>query len=276
MQVVLGNGEMPVRELTASLQDLWNEALEKTDNFWFVIQGKAEPTATDRALVAWLVKNDVWYSLVTDGSEVDPMYEEESQETTVAKRLAPTIVNLMKTSPEEGEGAQLLALFASDDFSAEEDRWLNDVGAAVQEAGFVVRALNDGLVEVDMSDVEPDEEVEEIEEELEAEEQSLAERLDEMGREEIIAYAQTKGITFPPRTRIPTMIAKLLSGTNGDAAVVADEELPEEPSLASVSNLPPSTSGAGLSAPAMVLIIANGLVTARVITPEQADAIVNA
>ena len=111
MNVVLGNGEMPVKELTASLQDLWNGALEKQDNFWFLIQAKAEPTATDKALVAWLVKNDVWYSLVTDGTDYDSMYAEESQEETVAKRLTTTIVDLMTSSPEEGETAQLLALF---------------------------------------------------------------------------------------------------------------------------------------------------------------------
>jgi len=279
MNLVLGAGEMPVKALTASLQDLWDKARETNDNFWFVVQAKAEPTATDKALVAWLVKNDVWYSLVSDGTDYDPMYDEESQEVTPVKRLAPGVVKMMQEGPEEGETAQLLALFVSDDFSAEEDRWLNDVGAAVQEAGYVVRALNDGLVVVDMTD-DGEDHADEDEIEDEAESQSLAEKLDEMNREELIAYAQGLDITFPPRTRINTMIATILTadaGASGAEEPLEDETGPEEPSiLASVSNLPPVTQAAGLSAPAMLIIISGGLVTARVITAETADALVNA
>jgi hypothetical protein len=268
---------MPTRELTASLEDLKASAQQEQDNFWFLIQAKSEPNATDRALVNWLIKNEAWYAIISDGTDVDPMYLAESQETHTAKRMAPKVVELMNAGPEEGEGAQLLALFVSDDFSDPADAWLNDVGAAVQEAGFEVRALNDGLVVVDMSDVEPDEVVDEDEEELEAEEQSLAEQLDEMNREELIAFAQSKGVTFPPRTRIPTMIATLLAKTDGAAAVeepLEDETAPETPALASVSTLAPSVPG--LSAPAMVIVIMNGTVTARIATPEMAEALINA
>lgn len=284
MNVVLGSGEMPVRELTASLQDLWNEALANEDNFWFVIQGKSEPTATDKALVTWLSSNDVWYSVISDGTDIDSIYMEEAQEQHTAKRLAPTVVNLMKTGPEEDEPAQLLALFASDDFSAEEDRWLNDVGAAVQEAGFTVRALNDGLVEIDMSDVEAEEEgegelpagieaalaAEEAEEEAE---EDLAAKLDEMGREDLIAYAAEAGLTFPPRTRINTMIQAVLA----QAGAPAEEVPTEEPAhLSPVANLSSYVSVNSITSSAMMVIISNGSVTSRIITPEQADALLAA
>ena len=148
--VVLGAGEMPSRELAASLQDLWNRCLKADEDFWFLIQGKSEPTPTDRAMLTWMHKNEIWYSIVTDGTEVDPLYTSEAQSTFKAKRLAPKIVELMKSEPVEGETTKLFGLFVSDDLKAEEDRWLCDIGAAVQEAGFEVVALNDGLVPIDM------------------------------------------------------------------------------------------------------------------------------
>lgn len=282
MNVVLGSGEMPVRELTASLQDLWNEALANEDNFWFLIQAKSEPTATDKALVAWLSSNDVWFSVVSDGTDVDPIYLAEAQEQHTAKRLAPTVVQLMRTGPEEDEAAQLLALFASDDFSAEEDRWLNDVGAVVQEAGFTVRALNDGLIEVDMLDT-PEEEGEGaggvelpagIEAALAAEE-AEEKALDEMGREDLIAHAAEMGLTFPPRTRMNTMIQAILARAKEDGEVPTEERVDRAgwSQMATVSSLPDQNFIGG---PAMMILIVGGVVTAKIITPEQADALITA
>src|SRR4051794_14770183 len=122
MNVVLGDGTLPAKELEALLMDLSEKATEADDPFWFLIQGKAEPTATDEKLVSWLIENDVYFDLISDGSESD-LYEGYQNKTTV-KRLAPKIVSLMQETPEEGEEAQVLALFASDDPDAEEDRWL--------------------------------------------------------------------------------------------------------------------------------------------------------
>ena len=42
-----------------SLVDLQNRASEDNDDFWFLIQAKAEPTATDEALMAWMTKTEI-------------------------------------------------------------------------------------------------------------------------------------------------------------------------------------------------------------------------
>ena len=71
-------------------------------------------------------------------------------------------------------------------------------------------ALNDGLVEVDMLD--DGEAGGQLEEAETVEGQTLAEKLDEMSRDDLIARAQSLGIDpFPPRTRINTMIAAILA-----------------------------------------------------------------
>ena len=52
MHVVLGDGEMSRKELTETLKDLWNRAGDEP--FWFLVQGKPEPTETDANLLTWL------------------------------------------------------------------------------------------------------------------------------------------------------------------------------------------------------------------------------
>jgi hypothetical protein len=285
LNVVLGDGEMPTKELIASLEDLRNRAKKDNTDYWFLIQAKAEPTATDRAFVSWLLKEDIWFNIVYDGSDVDPMYLGEAQEKTVTKRMAPTIIKQMKELPSEGEDAQLLGLFVSDDFTDPKDRWLNDVGAAVQEAGFKVRALNDGLVEVDMLDGgdEPEDEDEEDEEE-EVEEAEVAEGpesleglLDEMTREQLISHAAVLGITFPPRTRMNTMVSAILNHKVASPAEELDPE-PEYAALTVVDNTTPITYTVDMStvsAPAMMIIVSNGTVTSKVVTAEQVENIMS-
>ena len=146
MNVVLGDGELPGKELDALLADLWEKAIKADDPFWFLIQGKAEPTATDQRMVQWLIANDIYYEMISDGSESD-LYEAYQNKYTV-KRLAPKVVSLMQETPDEGEEARLLALFASDDPDAEEDRWLNDAIQVVADANFTVLAMNDGMQEI--------------------------------------------------------------------------------------------------------------------------------
>src|SRR5262245_16922270 len=149
MHVVLGTGEMPRKALTETLADLWKKDEDAGQTFWFLLQGKSDPTDTDKALVAWLEKNEIYYELLTDDTEsMDEVYT-QSQETHVAKRMGQKVVNLMQSKPEEGETAELLALFAGDP-GDEVDAWLNSIIKPVFEAEFPVRALNDGLADVDL------------------------------------------------------------------------------------------------------------------------------
>jgi hypothetical protein len=165
LHVILGSGAMPVKEVNATLTDLWTRDTKAKQQHWYLLQGKAEPTETDQAIMAWMHKNEIWYDLITDGDYDTKLYA-EAQTVHKVKRLTPKVVSVMNSAKEgteeteedeavPPEDADLLALFTDlENFSAEEDRWLNDVGNAVQDAGFIVFALNDGLTEIDMSDAE--------------------------------------------------------------------------------------------------------------------------
>lgn len=303
MHVVLGDGEMPVQELTAHLQDLWDKDNAADQDFWFLVQAKAEPTVTDEALMAWLNSNNIYYQTIGDGSDVSDIYA-NSQEKYSVKRLAEKIVNLMKTTPVEGEDAQMLALFVSPDPDADEDRWVNDVVQQVCDAGFKVFALNDGMVEIDMeSQAEasgPEEEEETVAEPeeapapakktaaskraaapVEAEEATpVLTREDLEGRppSEIKEIALKAGITLPPRTRMPTYIDAILKAQDEVLGGVADEieVTPEDVTEAVTTSIGSSMTGSititsgQMESPSMLIVVFNGTVVSRSITPEQA------
>ena len=113
--------------------------------------------------MTWLEKNEIYYEIVTDDPESMSEIYTQPQEVHTAKKLAQKVVGLMQSKPEEGEPAEVLALFVDvNDATAAEDRWLNGVIQAAYDAGFPTRALNDGLVEIDLSEgaaePEPEEE----------------------------------------------------------------------------------------------------------------------
>jgi hypothetical protein len=256
MHVVLGDGEMTRKELTETLQDLWKADEEAGATFWFLLQGKKDPTATDQALVKWLETNDIYYEVLTDDADsMDGIYS-QPQETHVAKQLSRKVVSLLNSKPEEGEESELLALFFSDDSSAEEDRWLNQVCQDVFDAGIKVRALNDGLLEVDLSEETTKAESDEVpdnvktlpvkkavakkggaaprrdtqvSEEDETPPSGAAgasytrEALEEMELPALKEIAKAKGIEFPPRTRMTTYIDAIL-GEDKPAVEVTQPE----------------------------------------------------
>lgn len=247
MHLVLGDGEMTAKELTETLKDLWEKAGD--DPFWFIIQGKSEPTATDKALVKFLHTNEVYYEVLTDDADSMADIYENSQNTHTAKRLAQKVVNLLNNSPEEDEGADILALYVSDDPDAEEDRWLNTIVQAANDADFKSYVLNDGLVEIELAGGEEEEEpepepepepakpakasktpskkaaakpkAEEPEEEEEPEDLGPVtysrDELEDMDLGQLKEIASKRGITLPPRTRPKTYIDHILGEAPGSA-----------------------------------------------------------
>lgn len=261
MHAILGDGEMTRRELTEALADLWKADELEGQSFWFLIQGKSEPTETDKTLVTWLEKNEIYYEIITDDTDgVDPIYT-EPQEVHTVQKLSTGVINLLKTKPEEGEPAEVLALFFNvNDLAASEDKWLNGVIEAAFDAGFPTRALNDGMVEIDLSS-----EAEEAEAEPEPEppkavaKKSVAkkaaakpadipvpaedptptlledagsvvaptrEELEDMDLDEVKEVAAKLGITLPPRTRVTTYIDHILG-----------EKAPTPPAEAEISEV---------------------------------------
>ena len=259
MHVVLGDGEMTRRELTETLKDLWKADEEDSQTFWFLIQGKSEPTDTDKALVGWLEKNALYYEVVTDDAESMSDVYAEPQETHIAKKLSQKVVALLQSRPEDEEPAEILALFVDvNDTSAAEDRWLNGVIVAAQDAGFKTRALNDGMVDIDLneeaSEAEPEpaakptkkaatkkaaapkaEAVEEEPTPAVASRVPLRAELEEMEPSAVKEIAATMGIVLPPRTRVTTYIDHILGEAKVTPAAEVEEaveEAVEEPMVA--------------------------------------------
>ena len=291
MHVVLGDGEMTRRELSKTLEDLLEKA--EQEDFWFLVQGKAEPTSTDKALMDWLKERQVWFDVITDDKKnMDGIYD-GAQEIFEVKRLAPKVLSLMQEKPEEGEDAALFGLFVNNDADVPEDTWLNDVMTTVVDGGYKVYAMNDGLVELGF-DAEESEEAEEEEvpdnvvehptkkaavtkksvakqppsdTEEETEEIVLTdgpytrESLGDLNADQLREIGAAKGLEFPPRTRMTTMISAILGeGDETPEAEVEPVELPEvEESFVSE-----------LNAPAMLIVVMDGYVFSRAVTAEEA------
>lgn len=276
MHVVLGDGLLPAKELDALLRDLSERATDADDPFWFLIHGKPEPTATDTALVKWLIDEGVYYEMISDGSESD-LYEGYQEKYTV-KRLAPKVVSLMQERPEEGEEAHLLALFASDDPDAEEDRWLNDVIQAVTDAEFMVLAMNDGMQEIRIVSTDEGDGDEAVEDEVAeaVEDDYTREALEEMDLDGLKEVAAKLGISLPPRTRMATYVEAILGNTKDEEVEVTD--LDEGAVVAAAINgeaITFSASNPVLVGAAMMIVVYNGTVVSRAISDEEARTLMN-
>lgn len=298
MYVVLGDGELPGKELDALLADMSAKASKADDPFWFLVQGKAEPTATDQRMVKWLIDKDIYYEMISDGSESD-LYEKYQKKHTV-KRLAPKVVSLMQETPDADEEAKLLALFASDDPDAEEDRWLNDVIQAVADAEFKVLAMNDGMQEIkvvttddeDETEEEPVAEVvpmknaskkaaakpEEPEEEMgSANGGYTREQLEELDLDGLKAVAAKLGIELAPRTRMATYIEAILGNSKDEEVEVTDVDVPSgEMPLTSGSTMSGNlnVSLTAMAAPAMLIVVYNGTVVSKAISSDEAQVLI--
>ena len=259
LHIVLGDGEMPKRELIETLKDLWTK-VDDDESFWFVVQGKSDPTATDKAIVDWFHKNELYYETVSDDPESQSDIYSGSQNNRKSKKLATTVVEILQAAGEEQETASVLALFASDDPFAEEDRWLNLVIQAAADVSFKTFGLNDGMVEIDVAStdakapVEEEAEAEEppkaskkptkkaeaapkaatVEEEDEPEETPAAgsytrEQLEDMGLSELKEIASGLGIELPARTRGTTYIDHILGEAKVEAPVEVEAEVEDIP-----------------------------------------------
>lgn len=224
MYVAAGSGEMPKEDLKATLDDLEATAVQEERTFWMLVQASAEPTSTDRSLMAWVKEHETYFETYgPDAAKADDIYK-GTQEKHAVKGIVKKIVDLMNEKPEDGEDACLLALFASDDPAAPEDAELYEIVEAVLSAGFPVYAFNDGMGEIGLNEdaipepedpeeiVPPDStpETEEIPEVPTSEEWTQA-QLEGLDGEEVRAIAAGFGITLKPRTRTATYIDAILN-----------------------------------------------------------------
>lgn len=295
MHVVLGDGEMSRRELSSTLEDLLEKAGE--EDFWFLVQAKTEPTATDKALMEWIAERGVYFESIGDDPKTADAIYKDAQEKHKVQRLAPKVASLMEEKPGEGEGAALYALFVNNDDEVPEDAWLMDVATTVADKKFTVFAMNDGLAELGFDDEGGEEEEEAGEEEPEPEPTPVAkksvakkaaakprppadeeeeegepaaavddtpltrEALEELTLPQLKEIAAARGIELQPRTRAQTYISVLLG--EGEEEAVAEIEEVEVPALGEDEEI-------AFEAEAMVVVIFNGTIMARTMSVDEA------
>lgn len=156
LYVIVGDGEMPAKEVTHQLDDLWKKAEEANTDFWFVVEGKSAPNDTDRALVAFFNKFGIHYGVL-----VEPNVKVSDEYTDVAEyidvdSIQNGAVGMMEMVLGEEDSA-LLALFVN---VAEDDPADSLLIATITDAineGFKVYGLNDSMepVEVITEEVTP-------------------------------------------------------------------------------------------------------------------------
>ena len=253
LHAIVGDGEMPPEEVISTLDAIWDADENSDQNFWFVLIGKSGPTDTDKAIAKWLTENEIFYSVITDdASSLDPVYA--PAQTFTAKALNKKLLAVLAAEPDDGEPTDVLALFTSDDPEAESDRWLNETMVEVQKAGHSIRALNDGLTELDFTvedEPEPEEEVvvdeqpdpkkpkkkaskktasedppaevADVTEEKSLDREYTREELEEMQLPDLKAILAAKGMSLPPRTRVPTYINTILGEDEVATAEPSDD-----------------------------------------------------
>jgi hypothetical protein len=284
LHIVLGNGEMTKREMTTTLSDLSDRAGEDNESFWFILQGKPEPTTTDLAMLDWLHRNEVYYEVVTD--DEDSLAEDyQPQKVYAAKRLEAKIVNLLKTAPEDDESASVLCLFSDvENPEAEEDRWLNNLLNGVGEAGFKAYGMNDGMAEIELGggEAEPEPAAAPVKKAAKraaaapsrsAPQEYSRDELEALTLDEVKAIAAGQGIELPARTRQATYIQDILNAQEGESASeharqIVTESDDEEVIVSGEAEV------TGITSTGMVIVMMNGTVTAMPVSSEQAAAII--
>lgn len=308
MHLVLGEGEMPKKELTATLNDLREKAqgeVAEEAEFWLIVQGKDEPTATDKALMAWIKTNEIYFEVLSTIPEedLDSIYEGHQAFHKGAK-LPTKAVNLLKANSEENDDVSVLALAVNVEEEVDEDTPLLDVIQAVIDAGFDAYGLNDSMTKLDLSGDDGDEEADDGEEEAAparakkgvaskaAPKKAAAkaksspkayteEELDELTDAEVRAIGQSLGITARGKS---SWISKILKaqGSGEESEEESDEGEEEEEqnvsprSAKTVSKKGVSGSTNGVVSGATVIVVNpdTGSIIIKPLTQEMADIIV--
>lgn len=262
LYVVLGDGEMPPKEVSHQLEDLWDKAEAEDQDFWFALLAKETPTATDLTLVKYFNDKTIHYALI-----VPPGIPILDQYTGVAEYLDTTsTLNGVKFAltelPAEGESAVLLGLFVNIEEDDPADGELLDYMALAIQNGRNVFALNDSMEPVEirteevtpLDTVEPAKKVETVKQ-VDENEDDLPDALEPLDREyleglrvgELKELCKGMGI---PYTNKDASINSILAAA-GQPNVEPEEVAPSR--TASQNSAPETTGGASV----MVLLVAH-------------------
>lgn len=183
---VVGEGTGNKAEITRTLEDLRDKAATAGEDFWFLLQGKEDLTATDKVVLKWLQDTEVWFDVM--GEESDTY--EGAQNFHGAKDPMRKIHAML--TEHKDEPSVLLALYVDPEGEVEEDEDLAVLVERVIEEDIPVHLLNGQMIRLTFG--EDDEAAEEPAEE-EAEVESFTEaELKKMTVPELTAIARGQGI----------------------------------------------------------------------------------
>lgn len=156
LHVVIGEGSINTRELTHQLEDLKAKATKEDDQFWFIVQGKSEPTQADKDLIAYFAEHETFYATIADENEtLDKLYDNAEDNHVFEGDLGPALVEAMQGLQEDDEGADLLAILVDPKDDDESDAPAIAAIEAVIDAGFEVFGLNDSMEQITLDDATP-------------------------------------------------------------------------------------------------------------------------
>lgn len=160
LYVVAGNGTGPVKEITAALKDKRDAATKAKPpmDFWIILEGKDEPTATDEAIYKWLRANEVWFEVYTStGTTIDG-----AQETHATEDVNASFLERIQERQADSEDAAVLILQVDPEGETDADEVLMGFVETVIDADVEVFALNGEMAKILLSEeeVEPEPEPE--------------------------------------------------------------------------------------------------------------------
>jgi len=155
LYAIAGSGEAPTAEINKVLADLKAKATAEDVDFWFIIEAKDEQSKTDKAVLAWLTKNQTYFETVTS---TDAAYEGASEAHQSEDPLAFMLERLLGIRPDED--GWVLALLPPEE--ADDDEALMALIEGANAAEVEVRQLNGAMEALSLTETEaePEEEPE--------------------------------------------------------------------------------------------------------------------
>lgn len=157
LHAVIGEGSINKRDLTHQLEDLREKATAEDDQFWFLVQGKSDPTQADKDLIAYFAENEIFFATIAhEDTTLDDLYENAEDNHEFDGEFGPALVEAMQSLQEDDEGADLLALLVNPKEDDEGDIAAIEAIQAAIDAGFEAFGLNDSMEQITLEEAEPE------------------------------------------------------------------------------------------------------------------------
>lgn len=156
MYVIVGNGQMPAKEVEAQLADLINSAVNVQDvDIWFLLEGKTTPTDTDKAIIKYLDKIQAYYETFEDSNYTSPNLLYGHSQAHRGNVGFNNLIEYMREQAEQEAGeVALLGLFYDFDNQYHPEDALLDTLASEIGSGSDIKfyALNAAMVRLDVEE----------------------------------------------------------------------------------------------------------------------------